>query len=118
MLGGNLMDSQTIDPADLRSLIADVDPAILQLLPSYVANRHADLEVLDRSIAENDMTRLRRLGHNLKGSGAAYGLPPVSELGAGIEDAAKREAIGDLKELRGELEQLVMNLDAVLVDAQ
>lgn len=111
-----MSDEATVDRAALQALLTDIDPAIMQLLPSYVANRHADIEVLDRSLGESDMVVLRRLGHNLKGSGAAYGLPPVSEIGAGIEAAAKREALDEIRVLRGKLEALVMELDSILVE--
>lgn len=110
-------DNEMPDRSSLAGLVADTDPAIRMLLPDYVANRRADLELMQRALEDKDAATLRRLGHNLKGSGAAYGLPPVSALGRRIETAALAFAFAELRELRDRLEVLVRDLDAVVVES-
>jgi len=40
---------------------------------------------------------LRVFGHRLKGTGGAYGIPALTQIGSAIEDVARR---GDIAELR------------------
>jgi HPt (histidine-containing phosphotransfer) domain-containing protein len=42
---------------------------------------------LDRGLREGDSETVRRIGHQLKGSGTGYGYPALSEAGRALEDA-------------------------------
>lgn len=75
------------------------DPFARRLMVRYLNQRHDDIDTLRAALAEGDFGRIRKKGHNLFGSGSAYGLDRVSELGAGLEKEAERgnsAAIGDL----------------------
>ena len=61
-----------------------------KLLERYLARRQAELPALEAAANRKDYELLRRLGHNLHGSGSAYGLDPISRLGASLELAAER----------------------------
>ncbi|MFK7896351.1 MAG: response regulator [Myxococcota bacterium] len=74
--------AQPIDP----SLI---DPDILPLLPDYLERRAAEATKLQSQLAQREFESLRIVGHNLKGTGAGYGLPEITEIGSRIEEAAK-----------------------------
>ena len=65
------------------------DPDIADLVPGYLENRSADVAVLREAIAASTFETVARLGHNMKGSGAGYGLPAISELGTAIEQAGQ-----------------------------
>ncbi|MGQ0587502.1 MAG: Hpt domain-containing protein [Gammaproteobacteria bacterium] len=68
--------------------VVKADPLIAPLVPGYLKNREQDLGKVEQALAAKDFAALRKLGHNMKGSAGAYGLPPLSEIGARIEDAA------------------------------
>ena len=72
----------------MDTYLVNADPLILPLVPEYLRNRAADLPKLDAALAAGDFALLRKLGHNMRGSAGAYGLPPLSEIGARMEDAA------------------------------
>ena len=57
----------------------------------YLGRREADLQSLRSALASEDFERIRKKGHNLFGSGSAYGLDRISEPGAGLERAAKKQ---------------------------
>ena len=57
----------------------------------YLGRREADLQSLRSVLASEDFERIRKKGHNLFGSCSAYGLDRISELGAGLERAAKKQ---------------------------
>jgi HPt (histidine-containing phosphotransfer) domain-containing protein len=62
---------------------------VSDLLPQYFGLCRRDLEDLRIACHGGDFVRARRLGHNLKGSGGAYGFPEITQIGADIETAAK-----------------------------
>lgn len=89
------MDETAKDPA--VPFIVKAHPRMLPLIPEYLKNRAEDLQRLADGIDRQDFAALRTLGHNMYGSGGGYGLPPVSEIGREIEEAA---LAGDVPKLR------------------
>ncbi|MEM7305068.1 MAG: ATP-binding protein [Planctomycetota bacterium] len=77
--------------------------AIATARPSYVRARRADLARLLEASTANDLEAIRRLGHDLKGSGTSFGFPLVSDIGAAMETAAR---IGDHAGARSEIRRL------------
>jgi HPt (histidine-containing phosphotransfer) domain-containing protein len=76
--------------------LVKVDPLIAPLVPDYLKNRAADVQKLEAALAARDFAVLRKVGHNIRGSAGAYGLPPLSDIGARIEDAAVKQDLGAL----------------------
>jgi HPt (histidine-containing phosphotransfer) domain-containing protein len=70
--------------------IARVSSDLEPLIPKYLHNRHLDIEKASRMLLDNEMEPIRIIGHTLKGNGASYGFPYISELGLRIEDAAQK----------------------------
>lgn len=94
--------------------VPDVHPAIQSLIPGYLANRQLDLEKLKAGMANSDFGALRKIGHDLKGSGGAYGLLPISRIGAEIETAALSK---DLDSIRTAAQALAAFLPRVVLPA-
>jgi HPt (histidine-containing phosphotransfer) domain-containing protein len=61
-------------------------------------------------VASGELTSARRLGHDLRGTGASYGVPTLGVLGADLESAAKRV---DVDGTRAALEQLLAALEGL-----
>ncbi len=80
--------------ADEAQCAADLEPGVepdlAQMVPGYLANRREDLREMPALLAASDFERLAVLGHNIKGSGGAYGFPEISRIGAALEHSAKR----------------------------
>jgi HPt (histidine-containing phosphotransfer) domain-containing protein len=66
----------------------EIPDDLADLAEEYLGNRKKDVEALREAAAGRAFDRARRLGHNMKGSGAGYGFRPVSTLGAEVEQAA------------------------------
>ena len=64
------------------------DPCIKILIKRYIDRRKDDLGLLRSSLANGDFDYIRRQGHNLAGSGSAYGLERISEIGMALLEAA------------------------------
>jgi HPt (histidine-containing phosphotransfer) domain-containing protein len=86
------------------------DPFARKLVGDYLENRRADVAKLTQALLDSDFETIRVTGHNLFGSGAAYGFEAISEMGAGIESAAAtrdipciERHIADLRNLLGQV---------------
>ena len=72
-----------------ESSIEVADPFARRLLAKYLERRKKDLVQLRVALSQNDFESIERTGHNLYGSGGAYGLEPISDIGADLERAAQ-----------------------------
>ncbi|MEM9491642.1 MAG: Hpt domain-containing protein, partial [Myxococcota bacterium] len=96
-------DDESADAA--APTVVRVSADIEDLIPLFMEHRQRDLDQLPALLAAGDFDSVRRIGHNMKGSGAAYGLDHISTLGARLErcaaagDRAGVERLG--AELRG-----------------
>ena len=68
--------------------VFDVDAAILDLIPQFMANRDKDVARIRRLLKGEGWTELGRIGHDLKGCGVSFGFPGISKTGAKLERAA------------------------------
>lgn len=68
-----------------------IDEDLAEIAPGYLENRRKDLLLLPETLAKEDYSSLRILGHRMKGSGAGYGFDGITEIGRAIEEAAKQE---------------------------
>jgi HPt (histidine-containing phosphotransfer) domain-containing protein len=68
------------------------------LIPTFMKNRHKEVDTLRAALAAQDFEQLRQLGHRMKGVGNSYGFERVSLLGKQIEEGARS---GDRASLEG-----------------
>lgn len=109
------MDHETDRPdpgmtEDSDSSIEIADPFARRLLTQYLERRRSDLDRLRAALTDSDYASIERTGHNLFGSGAAYGLEPISVLGADLEQAAKYRQPDRIRQLIDQLDNFVTNL--------
>jgi CheY-like chemotaxis protein len=77
------------------------------LIPAYLEKRRKDVVACRVALDAEDFAAIRRLGHNMKGTGTGYGFPGLTELGGEIEAAAIRS---DASALRDQLERFAGHL--------
>jgi hypothetical protein len=80
------------------------------MVEEYVQRCRLALPAAKAALENLDHNYLRVYGHGLKGSGGGYGIPRLTEVGSGIEEAAKR---GDAPELRDQLANLEVYLNRI-----
>ena len=76
-------------PRNAAPIVKAVPEGLEKLAPEYLASRGQELSELYQSLRASDFSRIRCLAHNLKGTGTAFGFPEITEIGTGMEDAAK-----------------------------
>lgn len=86
------------------------DPFARQLMSRYLQRRREDIDRLRDALAAGDFEQIRTSGHNLYGSGSAYGLDEISTLGQKIENAALAQEPAELRARIDDLEALLDSL--------
>ena len=87
------------------------DPFARKLKSQYLGRRRMDVTRLRCDLAERRFEAIQRAGHNMFGSGAAYGFESISRLGARLESAAERCETATTGDLIDELEKILASLD-------
>ncbi|MFN0316162.1 MAG: Hpt domain-containing protein [Burkholderiales bacterium] len=91
--------------------ICVVDHDVFGLAKKFLDRQARAVRGLWIAIRKKDFERIRKTGHDLKGSGGAYGLDGLSNLGTALE-AAAGEKDGDL------IEQLLASLEEKLASVE
>jgi HPt (histidine-containing phosphotransfer) domain-containing protein len=60
----------------------------VHLIPAFLERREKEVSELTQLLAGNRFDDIKLIGHRLKGMGAGYGFPLVSEIGRELEAAA------------------------------
>jgi len=87
-------------------LIPD-DPAVAALLPRYLERRHDDLGLLREALRSSTFDDVAVVGHRMRGSGTAYGIPLITELGTALEKAARGHDIDAVRVQTDQLESFL-----------
>ncbi len=74
---------------DLSEGSPEPSPQMEALRSDYLENRRLEFPVLASALRAADFGKLASAGHNLKGTGAAYGFSQLTELGRALELGAK-----------------------------
>ena len=74
-----------------QDYVVYIDSDLEGLVPTFLANRKADIEKMVAALEQWDFQALRDLGHQIKGSGGGYGFDMVSQYGRLIQETAEAE---------------------------
>ena len=92
----------------------EIDPLLADLVPGYVREKRRQIGDLRRLIADHDMDRVKRIAHDIKGTGSAYGIPDVTRLGRALETAGQQRDEGGAAVLVEELDVLLARVQQQL----
>lgn len=96
-----------------KKIMVTVDEDLEELIPGFLKNRTADVQLLKDAIEAGDIGKIQSIGHSLKGVGGGYGFDHLSELGAKIEIAAKEKNVGEINELTEEMADYMTRVEVV-----
>ncbi|MCK4738550.1 MAG: Hpt domain-containing protein, partial [Deltaproteobacteria bacterium] len=81
-----------------------------RLIPRYLEIIREDILAIDKALLEEDFLALSIKGHNMRGTGAAYGFEEISKLGGEIEaSAVERDAV----KIKATKDALALHLDSL-----
>ncbi len=71
------------------------DDVMKKMKAQYISDLATKITELEGFVQQKDFKEIESLLHKLKGSGASYGLPEISEYGAKYEQKAKEQTLAD-----------------------
>ena len=80
-----------------------VDPDIQDLVPRFLENQKKNAALVLELCDAGDFETVRRIGHNMKGTGKGYGFEVISSCGASLEQAASKAKAPDVTRVAKEL---------------
>ena len=87
----------------IKTTVVYVDAEIKDLVPIFLKNQLEDVNSIVKACDQSDYEKIRILGHNMKGSGSAYGFDAISEIGAALEQCAKERNSEKVRMLANEV---------------
>jgi HPt (histidine-containing phosphotransfer) domain-containing protein len=87
-----------------------ISKEVADLIPGFLQRRAEDIIQLRESVAKGDYDKIAAIAHKLKGNGAAFGFPLISQTGVELEKAAKKKSEVETLILVENLNGLVLQL--------
>ena len=100
---------------DQNALVVRLDAELQAIVPKYLGNRAKDCDAIRQHVAAGAYADIKRLGHNMKGTGGGYGFEEISRLGGEIEAAAMNNQSERLLVLVDELASYLARVKPVYV---
>jgi len=114
-IAGNTAPPPDPEPAKSEgtAFIVMVEEGMEDVVPGYLEKRRAEVEVYRTALASSDFDTIKKLAHKMKGTGTGYGIPRLTELGAGMEKAA---LAGDSVSLATQLDEFALYVNAIQLE--
>lgn len=96
--------------------IVYVDSDFEDLVPGFLDNRKSEIEAIRSCCESADFKEIMRLGHGMKGAGAGYGFPAITEIGANLEEAAKNGDTGAIEKELTRLNEYLSTVRVIYID--
>ncbi len=93
-----------------QEVVLPPNPHIAARIPVFLQNRRRDILSMVEALTRGDLDTVRRLGHNMRGTGTSYGFQAITDIGAAIEQEAERL---DAVTARHWIDELARYLDKV-----
>lgn len=97
-------------PRALERIQVRVDARLRAVIPAYLSNRRKDTRAILAALDRLDYQVIRELGHKMSGTGAGYGFPQITAIGAAMERAAESK---NGTEIRSACARLSQHLDQI-----
>jgi hypothetical protein len=91
-----------------------VGPNLGDLVPGYLEKRRADVLSCYDALAAGNLASIQAMAHKMKGTGAGYGFPFLTEIGGKIETAARQ---GRTDEVKAGIDELACWLDRLDIES-
>lgn len=100
-----------MEPDATKILIGVPQGVPRDLVAEYLERCRSNLPLLQAAVDQNQHGQVRVLGHRMKGTGAPYGFSRLTEIGAGIEQAATDQNSAALRRFVAELDEYLSRVE-------
>ena len=91
--------------------IVIIDHELKELIPGFLVNRQADIEIATNAVANKDYDTIRITGHTLKGIGGGYGFDRITDFGVILELSGKLQDEVLAKHILAKLKQYLETIE-------
>ena len=88
----------------LEPIVVHADSILGDLIPEYLEDCKAGLPIIHGALEQNDYPALRNIGHDLEGTGGAFGFYGLAELGRALRLAASEEDNSEIDKIADQME--------------
>ncbi len=94
-------------------ITVEISRDLEDIVPIFLANRKKELPILRDALTTQNFNTLQTLGHRMKGDGGGYGFDHISEIGTGLETAAKQRHLSAIEQHIAQLEEFLKRVEVV-----
>ncbi len=99
---------------DLDSRTQRLARRLAERVPAYLENCRHNVIAMRTALDRADFAAVTILGHNLRGSGGAFGFLPITDFGAGLEQASEDMEVDRAKKLLIELSSYLDDVEVTI----
>mgnify|MGYP001547706144 FL=1 len=97
-------------------LIVEVDSDLEDLIDDYLVNRNKEVVDIEKALMTKDFEQVRKIAHDLIGSGKTFGFDFISELGQKIHEGSKENSVEKVQEHSTKLKGLLKIVEIKFVE--
>jgi len=94
-------------------ILVRANPKIADLVPGFLQNRRQEVVAMLNALNQADFETVESLGHGMKGAGSSWGFQRITDIGAGLEQAAKSADTGASRKWVNELSSYLDRVEIV-----
>ena len=87
-----------------EAIVVHVDSILEDMIPEYLEHRKAEVPIIQGALEQNDYPALREIGHDIEGTGGAFGFKGLAELGRALRLAAREEDNSEIEKIAEQIE--------------
>ncbi len=99
-----------------QEIVVRVDAAIQDIIPDFLRHRDENVASIRDALEAGDFDAVRRIGHDIEGTGGAFGFARMADIGRGLSHASSGAALAEGQGLADELASYLSRLKIVYVD--
>jgi len=101
---------RAIEEHTIGRVRVQVDSSLAERVPGFLENRWKDVDAIAAALDHANYENVRILGFNMKGVGTSYGFNRIAEIGASLEQAARRREAEEIRARAAELARYLIRL--------
>ena len=95
------------------TILVRANPKFTDLIPGFLQNRRQDVIAMLDALDRVDFETVTTLGHNMRGSGGAYGFQAITDIGAALQQAAESADTEASRKWVGELSRYLDRVEII-----
>ncbi len=95
-----------------------MDAAIQDIVPDFLRHRGEDVASIRAALEAGDFDAVRQIGHDIEGTGGAFGFDRMAEIGRCLRQGPSDAASAQVQDLADELSSYLARLKIVYVNQE